>query len=55
MLVLWDGDHILKAYHDPHRLSGLQAQLSMEGGALAAVGGALSLGVDEDGLPTTCR
>ncbi|MEZ6004072.1 MAG: hypothetical protein R3F33_07780 [Planctomycetota bacterium] len=51
MLVLWDGDHILKAYHDP--LTGcldLVSSFLAEGGRAAAVGGALSLGVDEDGL-----
>ena len=51
MLVLWDGDHILKAYYDPETATmDLVSSFLAEGGRAAAMDGALSLGVDEEGL-----
>ncbi len=51
MLVLWDGDHILKAYFDPLTSTlDLVSSFLAEGGRAASLEGALSLGVDEDGL-----
>ena len=51
MLVLWDGDHILKAYFDPETSTlDLVSSFLAEGGRAASMEGALSLGVDEDGL-----
>ncbi|MCB9907162.1 MAG: hypothetical protein H6830_05555 [Planctomycetes bacterium] len=51
MLVLWDSDHILKAYFDPKTSTlDLVSSFLAEGGRAAAFDGALSLGVDEDGL-----
>ena len=51
MLVLWDGDHILKAYFDPLTSTlDLVSSFLAEGGRAATLDGALSLGVDEEGL-----
>ena len=51
MLVIWDGDHILKAYYDPKtQVLDLLASTMVESGRAAALDGALSLGVDEDGV-----
>ncbi len=51
MLVTWDSDHILKAYYDPKtQVLDLLASTICESGRATGLDGALSLGVDEDGL-----
>ncbi len=51
MLILWDGEHILKAYLNPDSNTfDLVSSFLAEEGRATTIDGAMSLGVDEEGL-----
>ncbi|MDF1838682.1 MAG: hypothetical protein P1V35_12500 [Planctomycetota bacterium] len=51
MLIIWDGEHILKAYLDPETNTfDLVSSFLAEDGRATTMDGAMSLGVDEEGL-----